>query len=201
MLRLRNTLFADGIGEQMITSRRPRPDPLNHGVATNLVLESSSVLVPHVVDGLTHCANPGRVASVGTPELGHSTFDLGGSDAVQDVVDRSAGAQAELGCHGACRVPERTGSATRGLADERVDRCSRCEEVAGKGVGERLSWTRGGFLGFIIQDGSTCRGPVSGHDVSELMGDVAKGIKSFRKGLSDEDAKPVEPPKNDSAKS
>jgi sec-independent protein translocase protein TatA len=37
--------------------------------------------------------------------------------------------------------------------------------------------------------------------ISELMGDVAKGIKSFRKGLSDEDAKPVEPPKNDSAKS
>ncbi len=26
--------------------------------------------------------------------------------------------------------------------------------------------------------------------ISELMGDVAKGIKSFRKGLSDEDEKP-----------
>jgi len=32
--------------------------------------------------------------------------------------------------------------------------------------------------------------------ISELMGDVAKGIKSFKKGLSDEDAaapKPAEP--------
>ena len=32
--------------------------------------------------------------------------------------------------------------------------------------------------------------------ISELMGDVAKGIKSFRKGLADDDAKPVEPPKS-----
>jgi len=32
--------------------------------------------------------------------------------------------------------------------------------------------------------------------ISELMGDVAKGIKSFKKGLTDEDAaaKPAEPP-------
>ena len=37
--------------------------------------------------------------------------------------------------------------------------------------------------------------------ISELMGDVAKGIKSFRKGLADDEAKPVEPPKNDGAKS
>jgi sec-independent protein translocase protein TatA len=36
--------------------------------------------------------------------------------------------------------------------------------------------------------------------VSELMGDVAKGIKSFRKGLADDDTKPVDPPKNDGAK-
>jgi sec-independent protein translocase protein TatA len=27
--------------------------------------------------------------------------------------------------------------------------------------------------------------------ISELMGDVAKGIKSFRKGLSEEEAKPI----------
>jgi len=40
-----------------------------------------------------------------------------------------------------------------------------------------------------------------GGRISGLMGDVAKGIKSFRKGLADDDAKPVEPPKNDSAKS
>ena len=33
--------------------------------------------------------------------------------------------------------------------------------------------------------------------ISELMGDVAKGIKSFRKGLADEESKPVEPPKAD----
>lgn len=33
--------------------------------------------------------------------------------------------------------------------------------------------------------------------VSELMGDVAKGIKNFRKGLSDEDeAAKAEPPKS-----
>jgi sec-independent protein translocase protein TatA len=31
--------------------------------------------------------------------------------------------------------------------------------------------------------------------ISELMGDVAKGIKSFRKGLADDEGKPVEPPK------
>jgi sec-independent protein translocase protein TatA len=32
--------------------------------------------------------------------------------------------------------------------------------------------------------------------ISEIMGDVAKGIKSFKKGLSDEDAstKPATPP-------
>ena len=29
--------------------------------------------------------------------------------------------------------------------------------------------------------------------VSDLMGDVAKGIKSFKKGLSDEDAQPAPP--------
>lgn len=36
--------------------------------------------------------------------------------------------------------------------------------------------------------------------ISEIMGDVAKGIKSFKKGLSDEEAKPTaatttEPPR------
>ncbi|WP_296713477.1 twin-arginine translocase TatA/TatE family subunit [Rhodoblastus sp.] len=33
--------------------------------------------------------------------------------------------------------------------------------------------------------------------ISEIMGDVAKGIKSFKKGLSDEEApaKPGEPPR------
>jgi sec-independent protein translocase protein TatA len=33
--------------------------------------------------------------------------------------------------------------------------------------------------------------------VSELMGDVAKGIKSFKKGMADDEpeAKPAEPPK------
>ena len=32
--------------------------------------------------------------------------------------------------------------------------------------------------------------------ISDIMGDYAKGIKSFKKGLSeDDDAKPVEPPK------
>ena len=32
--------------------------------------------------------------------------------------------------------------------------------------------------------------------ISSIMGDVAKGIKSFKKGLSeDEDAEPPEPPK------
>ncbi|HAH09362.1 MAG TPA: twin-arginine translocase TatA/TatE family subunit [Alphaproteobacteria bacterium] len=34
--------------------------------------------------------------------------------------------------------------------------------------------------------------------ISELMGDVAKGIKSFRKGLSEDDSKPLPP---DQAKS
>lgn len=32
--------------------------------------------------------------------------------------------------------------------------------------------------------------------ISDLMGDVARGIKSFRKGLSDED-KPLEPVQKD----
>ena len=36
--------------------------------------------------------------------------------------------------------------------------------------------------------------------ISDVMGDVARGIKSFRKGLADDDAKPVDPPKNDGAK-
>ena len=36
--------------------------------------------------------------------------------------------------------------------------------------------------------------------ISDLMGDVAKGIKSFRKGLADDEAKPVEPPKSDDNK-
>ncbi len=36
--------------------------------------------------------------------------------------------------------------------------------------------------------------------VSELMGDVAKGIKSFKKGLSDEDA-PTVPPQSTQAAS
>ncbi|WP_294541747.1 twin-arginine translocase TatA/TatE family subunit [uncultured Rhodoblastus sp.] len=30
--------------------------------------------------------------------------------------------------------------------------------------------------------------------ISEIMGDVAKGIKSFKKGLSDDDAKAPTPP-------
>ncbi|HKH81022.1 MAG TPA: twin-arginine translocase TatA/TatE family subunit [Methylovirgula sp.] len=29
--------------------------------------------------------------------------------------------------------------------------------------------------------------------ISEIMGDVAKGIKSFKKGLAEEDAKPLPP--------
>ncbi|RMF10017.1 MAG: twin-arginine translocase TatA/TatE family subunit [Alphaproteobacteria bacterium] len=32
--------------------------------------------------------------------------------------------------------------------------------------------------------------------ISELMGDLAKGIKSFKKGLSEEDTEKQEPPKN-----
>jgi sec-independent protein translocase protein TatA len=28
--------------------------------------------------------------------------------------------------------------------------------------------------------------------ISELMGDVAKGVKSFKKGLADDDVKPLE---------
>jgi sec-independent protein translocase protein TatA len=32
-----------------------------------------------------------------------------------------------------------------------------------------------------------------GNKISTLMGDVAKGIKSFKKGMEDEPAKPVEP--------
>lgn len=35
--------------------------------------------------------------------------------------------------------------------------------------------------------------------ISELMGDVARGIKSFRKGLSDEE-KPLEPTQKDAEK-
>ena len=35
--------------------------------------------------------------------------------------------------------------------------------------------------------------------ISELMGDFAKGIKSFKKGLSEDD-KPEEPPKTDPVK-
>ena len=31
--------------------------------------------------------------------------------------------------------------------------------------------------------------------ISELMGDVAQGIKAFKKGMSDDDAAKVEPPK------
>lgn len=31
--------------------------------------------------------------------------------------------------------------------------------------------------------------------ISDIMGDVAKGIKSFKEGLADEDTKPTEPPK------
>lgn len=32
-----------------------------------------------------------------------------------------------------------------------------------------------------------------GNKISSLMGDVAKGIKSFRKGLADDDGKPADP--------
>lgn len=35
--------------------------------------------------------------------------------------------------------------------------------------------------------------------ISELMGDVARGIKSFRKGLAD-DEKPLDPPQKDAEK-
>ena len=36
--------------------------------------------------------------------------------------------------------------------------------------------------------------------ISELMGDVAQGIKAFKKGMSDEDAAKVEPPKIEPSK-
>ena len=35
--------------------------------------------------------------------------------------------------------------------------------------------------------------------ISDIMGDVAKGIKSFKKGLSDEEAKPAPQAINDAA--
>jgi len=35
--------------------------------------------------------------------------------------------------------------------------------------------------------------------ISEIMGDVAKGIKSFKKGMSEEDEKPEAPRSADSA--
>jgi sec-independent protein translocase protein TatA len=34
--------------------------------------------------------------------------------------------------------------------------------------------------------------------VSDLMGDLAKGIKSFRKGLAEDDSKPLSDPKQTS---
>jgi sec-independent protein translocase protein TatA len=35
--------------------------------------------------------------------------------------------------------------------------------------------------------------------ISDIMGDIAKGIKSFKKGLSEEDEKPPLPPAGDSS--
>jgi sec-independent protein translocase protein TatA len=37
--------------------------------------------------------------------------------------------------------------------------------------------------------------------ISELMGDVAQGIKAFKKGMSEDDAAKIEPSKTESAKS
>ncbi len=37
--------------------------------------------------------------------------------------------------------------------------------------------------------------------ISELMGDVAQGIKAFKKGMSDEDVAKVEPAKTEPTKS
>jgi len=36
--------------------------------------------------------------------------------------------------------------------------------------------------------------------ISELMGDVAQGIKAFKKGMSDEDAAKIEPAKTEPVK-
>jgi sec-independent protein translocase protein TatA len=36
--------------------------------------------------------------------------------------------------------------------------------------------------------------------ISELMGDVAQGIKAFKKGMSDDDTAKVEPPKTEPVK-
>jgi sec-independent protein translocase protein TatA len=36
--------------------------------------------------------------------------------------------------------------------------------------------------------------------ISELMGDVAKGIKSFKKGMTEEDKAEAEPPKSEPVK-
>ena len=36
--------------------------------------------------------------------------------------------------------------------------------------------------------------------ISELMGDVAQGIKAFKKGMSDDDSAKVEPPKTEPVK-
>ena len=36
--------------------------------------------------------------------------------------------------------------------------------------------------------------------ISDLMGDVAQGIKAFKKGMSDDDTAKVEPPKTESPK-
>jgi sec-independent protein translocase protein TatA len=36
--------------------------------------------------------------------------------------------------------------------------------------------------------------------ISELMGDVAQGIKAFKKGMSEDEAAKVEPPKTDAGK-
>jgi sec-independent protein translocase protein TatA len=36
-----------------------------------------------------------------------------------------------------------------------------------------------------------------GFKISDIMGDVAKGIKSFKKGLAEEDQKPEVPPPGD----
>jgi sec-independent protein translocase protein TatA len=36
--------------------------------------------------------------------------------------------------------------------------------------------------------------------ISELMGDVAQGIKAFKKGMSEDDTAKVEPPKQDGGK-
>ena len=36
--------------------------------------------------------------------------------------------------------------------------------------------------------------------ISDMMGDVAKGIKAFKKGMAEDDTAKVEPPKQDTGK-